>query len=79
MKKAYCKPQIAFEDFELCANVASGCEHKTSHWKNECAYEILGGYKVFVYDASGCVYKQQDGAYGVCYHLPIDTMNIFTS
>lgn len=79
MKKTYCKPQISFEDFELCANIAAGCAFPTDHWKDACAYEILGGYNVFVYEATACRYKQQDGAYGVCYHLPMDTKNIFTS
>ncbi|EDN01855.1 hypothetical protein BACCAP_00196 [Pseudoflavonifractor capillosus ATCC 29799] len=79
MKKTYCKPQITFEDFELCANIAAGCEFKTNHWKDTCAYELLGGYKVFVAEATACKYKQQDGAGGVCYHIPVDSRNIFTS
>ena len=49
------------------------------HWKDTCAYELLGGYKVFVAEATACKYKQQDGAAGVCYHIPVDSRNIFTS
>lgn len=79
MKKTYCKPQIVFENFELCANIAAGCEFKTNHAKDVCAYTMLGGMKVFVADVVSCIYKKQDYAYGVCYHIPIDTKNIFTS
>ena len=79
MKKTYCKPQITFEDFELCANIAAGCEFKTDHAMDVCAYKLLGGYKVFVAETTACKYKQQDGAGGVCYHIPVDSRNIFTS
>lgn len=57
MKKTYCKPQIAFEDFELCANIAAGCEFKTDHAMDVCAYKLLGGYKVFVAETTACKYK----------------------
>ena len=56
MKKTYCKPQIAFEDFELCANIAAGCEFKTNHAKDACAYTMLGGMKVFVAGGSAFVF-----------------------
>ena len=79
MKKTYCKPQVAFENFELCANIAAGCAFKTNHWRHTCAYTIAGGFKVFVQDANECVYKWQDGASGICYHVPIDSRTIFTS
>ena len=55
MKKTYCKPQISFEDFELCANIAAGCAFPTNHWRHSCAYTIAGGFKVFVQDANECV------------------------
>lgn len=79
MKKTYCKPQISFEDFELCANIAAGCVHKANQWRGVCAYRILGGYMVFVDGVNDCTYRQQEGAYGVCYHGPTETNAIFGS
>ena len=79
MKKAYCKPQIAFEDFELCANVAAGCEHTTGATQNTCGYSIPGIGTLFVGEVSACVWKVTDGYNGICYHVPLADTNLFTS
>ena len=34
MKKQYVKPELYFEDFELSANIATGCEAPTNHTKD---------------------------------------------
>lgn len=81
MKKAYVKPEIYFESFELSANIATGCEYTTNHAMNVCTYEITGGRNVFVDATTSCNdIKVPGGQYGsVCYHVPSDTSNLFTS
>lgn len=81
MKKTYVKPQVFFEDFQLSASIAAGCEYTTNHTMNMCAYEITGGRSVFIDETTSCLdVKVQNGQYGnVCYHVPADTSNLFTS
>lgn len=81
MKKPYVKPQIVFEDFELSVNIAAGCEFRTNHAENVCVYELTGGRNVFIDADTSCNdITAPGGNYGaVCYHVPSDTSNLFTS
>ena len=81
MKKTYVKPEVYFESFELSTSIATGCEYKTNHAKNECVYEIAGGRNVFVDAKTHCLDITAPGEeYGaVCYHVPIEASNLFTS
>ena len=85
MKKRYQKPEVYFEDFELSANIATGCEFKSNHWKDGCGYDLVGGRVVFLDGVQVCnVTPPPDGDkdapfYGICYHVPTDTTNLFTS
>ena len=81
MKKSYVKPQVFFEDFHLSTSIAAGCEYTTNHAMNVCVYEITGGRNVFVDERTSCNdIKAPGGDYGaVCYHVPSDTSNLFTS
>ena len=81
MKKTYVKSQVFFEDFQLSASIAAGCEYKTNHAMNECVYEIAGGRNIFIDANTNCKdITAPGGAYGsVCYHEPADTSNLFSS
>ena len=81
MKKTYVKPQVFFEDFQLSASIAAGCEYTTNHAMNVCVYQIVGGRNVFIDARTNCVdITVPDGQYGnVCYHVPAGTSNLFTS
>lgn len=81
MKKTYVKPEVYFESFELSTSIATGCEYKTNHAKNVCVYEIAGGRNVFVDAKTHCLdITEPGGEYGaVCYHVPIEASNLFTS
>ena len=81
MKKSYVKPQVFFEDFQLSASIAAGCEYTTNHAMNVCTYEIAGGRNVFIDASTNCRdVTVPEGQYGnVCYHVPADTSNLFTS
>lgn len=68
-----------YEDFELSVNIATGCNVKTNHAKEECRLNIQGLGSIFTGSASICDYTVDDGKYNVCYHVPIDSNKLFTS
>lgn len=79
MKKEYKKPELLFDSFELSESIASGCEHITGHSMNQCAYNVAGK-SVFVEAVAVCTTIPQDGTYnGICYHVPNENSNLFTS
>lgn len=82
MKKTYVKPEVYFESFELSTNIATGCEYKTGFAINECTYKLPGGLgNVFVNENTQCYdIKAPDQSYGsVCYQVPAEASNLFTS
>lgn len=81
MKKTYVKPNAIFESFELSSSIAAGCEHKTNHALYVCTYQITGGRNVFVSDETNCHdITAPGGDYGaVCYQVPSESSNLFTS
>ena len=82
MKKRYEKPQIVFEDFALSTNIAANCEHQTSlQTEGACGLDF-GGDMIFLINVTGCKekYDVDDGQFnGICYHVPIETSNLFNS
>ena len=83
MKKEYTKPQIMFEDFTLSTNIAAGCEHQNvlpTNGTQGCGM-AYGNLVIFV-DTNACDLSvgRDDGEYGgICYHVPADQGNVFTS
>ena len=84
MRKKYSKPDIGFENFSLSVSVAN-CEiHITGANAGTCAM-IYDGIPIFTDDVHGC--KQENGGVpivdsatnGFCYHVPIETNNLFNS
>jgi hypothetical protein len=68
-----------FEDFSLSANVAVGCEFKTSTaTEGVCGYPTRNGI-IFVTGVSGCVHTEPDINDSLCYHVPNEYHNIFNS
>ena len=88
MRKAYSKPEIVFEDFTLSTGIAAGCEIVTNQEMYKCTYQVGRGSNtknVFTSDfcewSEGVIYEA-DGTpsyNGVCYHVPIESNNLFTS
>lgn len=83
MKKIYSKPDIAFESFSLCMNIAatSCAQIVKTHADGDCGVNF-GGRWVFMTDVAGCKYKVDDGsamANYLCYHVPTDGMTVFNS
>lgn len=77
MKKAYVKPEVYFENFELSANIATGCGKPLGHTESQCK-DIFGGYADIVF-AEGCLMNLEDPQYDWCYHNPSDATKLFTS
>lgn len=77
MKKTYVKPEVYFENFELSANIATGCGRPLGHSKDGCR-DILGDFgrlnTIFV---DGCELDLQN--HGYCYHVPSGDDMLFTS
>lgn len=71
MKKAYVKPELYFENFELSTSIAAcayndpGSTNQAS--KNSCGW-YDGAYYVFLDGVQGCTYYEDDGYSGICYH-----------
>lgn len=83
MKREYQKPIVVFENFELCQAIAATCGMVTNSSQGVCGYlppRDPSGLPVFIDGVSGCVRKENDGDYnGVCYHVPVDSQNLFSS
>ena len=80
MKKTYCAPEILFEDFSLSSSISVGCEFKSRNQtkEEECGYETRNGV-VFMESISGCKYHEPDVNDELCYHVPNEYANVFTS
>lgn len=90
MKKNYTKPEIIIESFSLCTNVAAGCEHTNvtpSYGVQGCGYKLDRFNTVVFTSGMGCSRNElidsnigSDGSYNtVCYHVPNQDSNLFTS
>ena len=83
MKKEYSAPEIIFESFALTTSIAGGCEYKThSPSQGNCGYPYEGGNgdKLFTGLVSDCDIPIDDNEENLfCYHVPVDSMNIFNS
>lgn len=80
MKKTYSKPDIMFESFSLCTNVAAGCEFKTPlPQSGGCGVRYFNSI-IFQNAEQGCNKGPENTPYDtVCYHQPLETNNLFTS
>jgi hypothetical protein len=85
MKKAYTRPEIAFESFSLSENIAassSNCSRKLENLQDGiCGYQF-GSKVIFTMTTEGCMVKITDGSPlfdGLCYHIPNDNNKLFNS
>ena len=82
MKKQYSKPEIMFESFTLSVNIAGDCEIKIDNQsKDTCGYiHGTGAETLFINDSTGCSSHTADSEdNGFCYHVPIESNNLFNS
>lgn len=76
MKKAYVKPEVYFESFELSANIATLCGKPIHYAKGMCK-DGLGDFAEFLFDGGSC--KLDPDQAGLCYHNPSDVERLFNS
>lgn len=85
MKRTYSKPEIAFESFNLSANIAANCEIIIpTPYSGTCGYAYEGGNgtTMFTSEAGTAVCNiaiNDDESNGFCYHVPIESNNLFNS
>lgn len=75
MKKSYVKPKVYFENFQLSANIATGCGIATNQAMGTCNF-LVGLGTLFDKD-NVCQYVPDES--GVCYQISIDDQKVFTS
>lgn len=77
MRKAYEKPQIIFDSFELSQSIAAGCEYFSKHEWTKCAVDTGDGDIIF--SNGDCKFTPPNPDDYVCYHAPDDSRNVFSS
>ena len=79
MKKVYEQPEIVFESFSLSTSISKDCEVKTdAQAYNTCAIGT-GGIAMFDGSIKSCVFVPGEEYDGPCYHVPVETENLFNS
>lgn len=85
MRKFYSKPEIFFEDFSLSTSITVGCDVQThTPSKDQCGIYVEGVGNLFLTTIAGCNGEggfpvEFDNYNGICYHVPLDTNNLFNS
>ena len=80
MRKVYRKPHIAFESFELSQNIAAGCEDIAHATKGICGIDTGFGILFNTGVVADCEMGPQPGwGDDVCYDVPSDNKNVFSS
>ena len=78
-KKNYVKPQILITSFELSESIASGCELITNANENSCpVIETDTGTQFFTNEFI-CEFVTPNDDDRVCYHVPSEAYNVFSS
>jgi hypothetical protein len=92
LKKTYGKPDIVFDDFKMCANIA-WCAQAVGFYRGTCGIKMTGGITVFASEASNvdegaCNYDvdlsdginvENEAWNGLCYHVPTADGSMFYS
>lgn len=90
MKKAYNKPDIYFDNFAMCTDIAGTCTYITNTpTRGGCGLEFTDTITIFVEGVNACTFKAPftgnspgviDGQYnGICYHVPAGDRVLFGS
>ena len=83
MKRKYSAPDVVFESFALSTSIGN-CEVKTNtESQGICGYHMEGVGWAFIEGITGCHVGFSDemslAFNGFCYHVPIDSKNLFNS
>lgn len=87
MKKAYTKPELFCEEYELSVSIAGNCGAEFSAFNvlptgaeaNGCGYNMRGKI-IFIEANNTCQIKTINGSeFGLCYQVPTATTLAFSS
>ena len=82
MKKSYLKPQIVFDSFMLSESIATHCTAISHQAEKMCAVQLSGSFgdmSLFYSEVPGCTTTTPSLLDTVCYDVPNDTRNVFSS
>ena len=87
MKKEYSKPEIFFEDFCLSTSISVGCDRIVGNpSEGNCAVKGTGDVAIFTSEMTricsftpGSFGQPEDTWDGFCYHVPVETSDLFNS
>lgn len=80
MKKLYQKPQIGYESFCLTTDITASCSLiATNQNPGACPLYYKDWQMTLFTDAIACDTYPPEGDDSICYHVPSDTFNVFTS
>lgn len=79
MKKTYTKPDILFDCFSMSETIAS-CEVQANFQKGTCGVMLTEAIVLFSNGIEMCSWPVEDAEYnGLCYHVPVESNNVFNS
>ena len=75
MNGKYTKPTLSFQSLGISTDIASSCEMTTRSAENVCPVivEEWGGMTILTNDCD------MEPAEQICYHVPIEDKNVFSS
>lgn len=79
MKKAYIKPQIVFDSFQLSQNIAGDCEFISTFARGNCAILEPETGDIVYLDSTTCQFTPPNANDGICYHVPTEDWNVYSS
>ncbi len=88
MKKAYTKPGIVFDNFELSQSIAGSCEYISNQAYGTCGVFVEGFNETIFTSTTNCNRTPANEAdktpgninyNGVCYDVPAPDSNVFSS
>lgn len=77
MKKTYEKPLLYKESFEMADVISAACAIQVEHQQGQCGIYAGDGMTLFIVNV--CTVAKQDGYNGMCYYVPTESTQIFTS
>lgn len=79
MKKAYSKPDVLFDSFSMVESIAS-CDIQSNFQKGTCGVVMTEAITLFSEGVQACNWYFEDQQYdGLCYHVPHESYNVFSS
>lgn len=79
MKKAYEKPQILFCSFELSESISAGCDTIANMSRDTSCPVLMPEWGETYVSVNNCDNWTPEFDDSICYHVPADDRNVFSS